>query len=40
MDINNAVAMLEGLAVLVQSMRTQFEIFEQKAKSCCGCVGC
>ena len=38
MDLNNATALLKGLVVFVQSLRTQFDIFEQRAKSHSACV--
>ena len=32
MDLNSATALLKGLVVFIQSLRTQFDIFEQRAK--------
>ena len=38
MDLNNATALLNGLVVFVHTLRTQFDIFEQRAKSHIACV--
>ena len=37
-DLNSATALLKGLVVFIQSLRTRFDIFEQRAKSNSACV--